>query len=96
MSNSFDVSTNGTLVLNTFNGNYWDKYEGYDLDRDAMGDVPYHPVSLFAIIVDKIPEAIMLYRSFAQYLIDKAEKILPGLTPENLVDKTPYMKPVQL
>ncbi|MBK7107744.1 MAG: nitrous oxide reductase family maturation protein NosD [Chitinophagales bacterium] len=96
ISNSFDVSTNGTLVLNTFNGNYWDKYEGYDLDRDAMGDVPYHPVSLFAIIVDKIPEAIMLYRSFAQYLIDKAEKILPGLTPENLVDKTPYMKPVQL
>lgn len=96
LGNSFDVSTNGTLVLNTFNGNYWDKYEGYDLDRDAMGDVPYHPVSLFAIIVDKIPEAIMLYRSFAQYLIDKAEKILPGLTPENLVDKTPYMKPVQL
>ncbi|MBK6732330.1 MAG: nitrous oxide reductase family maturation protein NosD [Bacteroidetes bacterium] len=96
ISNSFDVSTNGTLVLNTFNGNYWDKYEGYDLDRDAMGDVPYHPVSLFAIIVDKIPEAIMLYRSFAQYLIDKAEKILPGLTPENLVDKKPYMKPVQL
>lgn len=27
--NTFDVSTNGSLVLNTFNNNYWDKYEGY-------------------------------------------------------------------
>lgn len=96
LNNSFDVSTNGSLVLNTFNGNYWDKYEGYDLDRNSLGDVPYHPVSLFAIIVEKIPEAIMLYRSFAQYLVDKAEKILPGLTPENLVDNTPYMQPIEL
>lgn len=94
--NSFDVSTNGSLVMNTFNGNYWDKYEGYDLNKDAIGDVPYHPVSLFAAIVDKVPESIILYRSFAQYLIDKAEKVLPGLTPENLVDNTPCMKPVDI
>src|SRR5690606_32091823 len=31
LGNTFDISTNGSLVLNTFNENYWDKYEGYDL-----------------------------------------------------------------
>ena len=48
LSNTFDVSTNGSLVLNSFNYNYWDKYEGYDLNKDNIGDIPYHPVSLFS------------------------------------------------
>src|SRR5690606_11104991 len=34
LGNTFDIGTNGSLVLNTFTGNYWDKYEGYDLHRD--------------------------------------------------------------
>ncbi|HAE13024.1 MAG: nitrous oxide reductase family maturation protein NosD [Chitinophagales bacterium] len=91
--NSFDVSTNGKLVLNTFDQNYWDKYEGYDLDRNGMGDVPFHPVSIFATVVSEVPEAIMLYRSFTQYLMDRAEKAIPSVTPENLVDHEPLMKP---
>ncbi|MFN3940402.1 MAG: nitrous oxide reductase family maturation protein NosD, partial [Chitinophagales bacterium] len=96
MLNSFDVSTNGSLMLNNFNGNYWDKYEGYDLNRDAIGDVPFHPVSLFATIIEKVPEAIMLYRSFAQYLVDKAEKVIPSITPENLLDEKPLMQPANV
>ncbi|HET6990783.1 MAG TPA: nitrous oxide reductase family maturation protein NosD, partial [Bacteroidia bacterium] len=28
VGNSFDISTNGDLVLTKFDGNYWDKYEG--------------------------------------------------------------------
>src|SRR5205814_4708844 len=28
ISNSFDVGTNGSMVLNKFYNNYWDKYEG--------------------------------------------------------------------
>jgi nitrous oxidase accessory protein len=28
IGNTFDVGTNGTMVLNTFDHNYWDKYEG--------------------------------------------------------------------
>jgi len=41
-------------VLNTFNHNYWDKYDGYDLNKDRTGDVPYRPVSLFSMIAEKI------------------------------------------
>ncbi len=94
--NTFDVSTNGSLVLNSFNHNYWDKYEGYDLNKDKMGDVPFHPVSLFATIIENNPPAIFLFRSFITALMDKTEKLLPGITPKDLVDDNPYMQPVKL
>ena len=87
------MSTNGHLVMNSFDQNYWDKYEGYDLDRDGLGDVPFHPVSVFATIVNQVPEAIMLYRSFAQYLLDRAEKVIPSITPQDMVDANPSLQP---
>lgn len=94
--NTFDIGTNGSLVLNSFNGNYWDKYEGYDLNRDKTGDVPYHPVSMYSMIIDNNPAALMLFRSLIVSLLDKSEKILPGITPENLKDEKPSMIPFPL
>jgi nitrous oxidase accessory protein len=91
--NSFDVATNGHLVLNSFDSNYWDKYEGYDLNRDGIGDIPYRPVSLYAVVVEQMPYGLMLMRSFMVYLMDRAEKIIPSLTPEQLMDEKPQMHP---
>ncbi len=96
MGNTFDVSTNGTLVLNTFSGNYWDKYEGYDLDKDGVGDVPFHPLSLFAVLTENNPPAMLLFRSFMITLLDKSEKVLPSITPGNFEDAKPLMKPLPL
>jgi len=96
IGNSFDVGTNGTLVLNTFYNNYWDKYEGYDLDKNGIGDVPYHPVSMYSMIVEENPNTLVLLRSFMVSLLDKAEKAIPSLTPENLVDEKPMIKPNKL
>ena len=92
LGNTFDIGTNGSLVLNTFNRNYWDKYEGYDLNHDKMGDIPYRPVSLYSMIVEQNPPAMMLFRSFITSLLDKTEKLIPSLTPENLKDNTPLMR----
>ena len=92
-SNTFDVATNGTMVLNTIDGNYWDKYQGYDLDKDGIGDVPFRPVNLYAMIVERIPAAVLLWRSFLVMLLDRAEKVIPVVTPENLKDNSPSMKP---
>ncbi len=92
MGNTFDVGTNGSLTLNKFNQNYWDKYEGYDLNKDKIGDIPYRPVSMYSMIVEKYPPAMILFRSFITTLLDKTEKILPSLTPENLKDNAPLMK----
>jgi nitrous oxidase accessory protein len=96
IGNTFDTGTNGSLVLNTFEKNYWDKYEGYDLDKDGMGDVPYHPLSLFAVLTENTPSAMLLYRSFMITLLDKSEKVLPSITPDNFVDNKPLMKSLPL
>lgn len=94
--NTFDVGTNGNLVLNDFTGNYWDKYEGYDLNKDKLGDVPFRPVSMYAMIIEQNPPAMILFRSLMSTLLDKTEKVLPSLTPENLKDDHPLMKPLAL
>jgi nitrous oxidase accessory protein len=96
IGNSFDVSTNGTMVLNKFYNNYWDKYEGYDMNKDGVGDVPYHPVSLYSMIIDENPASLILMRSFMVNMLDRAEKAIPSITPENLVDDRPLLKPNKL
>lgn len=94
--NSFDIATNGTMMLNKFYNNYWDKYEGYDRNKDGVGDVPYHPVSMYSMIVEQNPNSLILLRSFMVSLLDKAEKAIPSLTPENLTDDKPMIKPTKL
>jgi nitrous oxidase accessory protein len=93
LNNTFDLATNGSLVLNNLSRNYWDKYQGYDLNKDGTGDIPYSPVSLYSMIVERIPAAVFLWRSFLVYLLDRAEKALPVVTPENLKDASPRIKP---
>ncbi|MFI5222521.1 MAG: NosD domain-containing protein, partial [Bacteroidia bacterium] len=92
IANTFDVSTNGTLYNNYFKNNYWDKYEGYDLNKDNFGDVPYRPVSMYSVILEQIPQAGVLMRSIMVDLLDKVEKIIPSLIPELLKDVEPVMK----
>ena len=94
--NSFDVATNGTMMLNRFYNNHWDKYDGYDMNKDGIGDIPYHPVSMYAMIVEQNPTTLLLMRSFIVSLLDKAEKAIPSLTPENLKDEKPMIKPNRL
>lgn len=96
LGNTFDISTNGSLVLNTFNSNYWDKYEGYDLNKDGFGDVPYHPLSLFSVLTENNPSSMILFRSFMITLLDKSEKVLPSITPDNFIDNKPLMKSLPL
>jgi nitrous oxidase accessory protein len=96
INNTFDVSTNGSLVLNTFNHNYWDKYEGYDLDKDGLGDIPFHPLSLYSVIIENNPIAMLLFRSFMVTLLERTEKLIPSITPEEFKDNAPVIKPYLL
>lgn len=94
--NTFDIATNGSLVLNSFDQNYWDHYNGYDLKKDGIGDVPFRPVSLYSMVVERVPSAVFLWRSFIVFLLDQSEKTLPLITPENLKDSHPLMKPYDI
>ena len=92
VGNTFDVSTNSTRNYSEFEGNYWDRYKGYDLDRDGVGDVPFRPVRLFSIVVEREEPALILLRSFMVDILDTLERILPVLTPETLADESPLMR----
>ena len=96
LGNSFDVATNGTMMLNFFDRNYWDKYDGYDLNKNNIGDVPYYPVSVYSVITEKIPSAMILYHSLLTDIMDQVEKVLPTLIPDKLKDDNPMMKALKL
>lgn len=92
LQNTFDMITNGNTVLNIIHYNYWDRYEGYDMKRDGIGDQPYHPMNLFSSIVEQNPVTVIFLKSFLAELLDTLEKLIPGITPENLIDTKPLMK----
>ncbi len=92
LGNSFDVATNSREHSTRIEGNYWDDYRGYDLNRDGVGDVPFHPVRLFSMVVERHEPAMILMRSLFTGMLDAAERVLPALTPETLVDARPLMR----
>jgi nitrous oxidase accessory protein len=92
ISNTFDLTTNGKRNTNDFHDNYWDQYSGYDLDKDGIGDVPHRPVRLFSYLISKVPESIILLRSFFIDMLNIAERVAPVLTPQSLSDDRPRMK----
>lgn len=89
--NVFDVGTNSSRNYSTFDGNWWDRYRGYDLDRNGRGDIAHAPVRLFALLVAQSPPALVLVRSVLVDLLDLAERVIPALSPETLRDQSPLM-----
>ncbi len=94
--NSFDIAADGEIADNRLSNNYWDKYEGYDLKRDGVGDAPYRPVSLYAVVVSRVPSSVLLLRSPVVHILDQAEKAFPSITPETVKDDQPAMRRHQL
>lgn len=92
VGNTFDVATNSASSDTRLVGNYWDDYRGYDLGRDGVGDVPHRPVRLFSLIVERHEPTLVLLRSALVGVLDRAERILPSLTPETLADARPLMR----
>ena len=94
IGNTFDVATNNRESTNDLAGNYWDAYRGYDLDHNGVGDVPFHPVRLFSLLVQTNESSLVLLRSVFVSLLDAAERAIPTLTPQALVDRSPMMHPL--
>ena len=92
ISNTFDLSTNSRQNFNSFDGNYYSKYTGYDLDKNGIGDVAYRPVKLFSILAEQQKPTLILINSFFIELLNIAESIFPSLTPETLVDNRPMLR----
>ena len=92
LSNTFDIATNSRQNFNAFSQNYWNRYRGYDLDKDGIGDIPFHPVKLFSLLTEKNEPTLMLMRSIFVEIMDLAESYIPILTPATLIDAEPLMR----
>lgn len=92
ITNSFDIMTNSKNSFNNFSGNYWSRYNGYDLDKDGFGDVPFRPVKMFSVLVERQQASMILINSLFIELLNISENVIPSLTPVDLVDSRPRMK----
>jgi nitrous oxidase accessory protein len=51
--------------------------------------VPHHPVRLFGLLVERASPALLLQRSLFVRVLDAAERVMPALTPTQVVDNAP-------
>ncbi|MCG6955249.1 MAG: nitrous oxide reductase family maturation protein NosD [Gemmatimonadetes bacterium] len=78
----------------TWKGNYFDDYQGYDLDGDGSGDVPYEVRSFSESLVADHPQLALLRGTLALGLLDAAARVFPLLEPETLLtDPQPRVSP---
>ena len=81
-----------TANRNTWDGNYWDDYEGFDLDKDQVGDKAYELYSYADRIWMDVPSARFFKGSPVLEVMDFLERLAPFSHPNMLVrDKHPRM-----
>ncbi len=96
VDNFMDVmgSAPPTTRLNHWQGNFWDRYAGFDRNGDGVGDQPYR-VWLYA-------DRIWMERSMARFfrgtvglsLVDFMERLVPSSEPDLIYeDPAPLMQP---
>jgi len=81
----------GELV---WHGNYWSEYDGYDLDGDDHGDVPFALRSFEGDLVDRAPSLAFFRGTAALGAAETVTKLVPMYAPRTLlVDDAPRMQP---
>ncbi|MCU7807157.1 MAG: nitrous oxide reductase family maturation protein NosD [Candidatus Thiodiazotropha sp. (ex Semelilucina semeliformis)] len=81
-----------TANRNLWQANYWDDYEGFDLDKDQVGDKPYELFSYADRIWMDVPSARFFKGSPVLEVMDFLERLAPFSDPNMLVrDEKPHM-----
>ena len=81
-----------TANRNHWQGNYWDDYEGFDLNRDGVGDTPYELFSYADRLWMDVPSARFFKGSPVLEVLDFLERLAPFTTPHMLVrDEAPLL-----
>lgn len=81
-----------TAKRNEWTGNFWDDYEGFDLDEDGIGDTPYELYNYADRIWMDVPAARFFKGSSVLEVLDFLERLAPFTEPEMVLrDKEPLM-----
>lgn len=88
---STDTKWNGART-----GNYWSEYEGYDLDANGVGDVPFQIQNVFQRLEGEYPRIRIYLYSPASQAMAAAEKAFPVFEGSREFDRAPLMKPAAL
>lgn len=84
----------GEPAANTWHGNYWSDYRGFDADRDGRGDLAYRADRLFESLADRSPELRLFRYGPAAAAVDLAARVMPLIRPvPKLEDPVPSMAP---
>jgi len=85
----------GSGDKNTWIGNFFDTYQGFDRDNNGIGDTPHENFAYADQLWMEIPAARFFKNSPVLELLDFLERLAPFSTPElQLRDKTPrFNKP---
>jgi len=89
-----DVSDRETKWADDAGGNHWSDYQGYDLDRDGIGDVPFDIQNVFQVMESNVPEVRFYLLSPAAEVLQAAERALPILNLGDARDPKPLMQAV--
>ena len=88
------VSTFATANRNTWEGNYWDDYQGYDLNGDGFGDTPYRLMVYSERIWMDVKAASFFRGTPVLTLLDFLERLAPFSEPLLMLqDDKPRIRP---
>lgn len=86
------VSGGGSANRNEWQGNYWDDYEGFDIDENGTGDTPYELYAYADRLWMDVPRAQFFMGSIFLEVIDFLERLAPFSEPQLLLrDKAPQL-----
>jgi len=89
---SLAVRSRASAIKQTFDGNYWEDYEGFDRDGDGIGDTPFEVYGYADRIWMDVPLAQFFKGSPMLEFLDFLERLAPFTDPEVIMrDPRPRM-----
>ncbi len=87
------VDGGGDALACDVRGNHFSDYEGYDLDGDGVGDVPYRVSALSSELADEHPALQFFHGTAAMQLVDAIAHAIPVLDGRTiLADAAPRVR----